>query len=76
MNINTKKTFLNQKKFNKVQNSEFTYIGLCLDTGCTEKGVELAADAIREISDMYTNIDGSDQPIKVYNCEEGYILKG
>ncbi|MBW2996180.1 arginase family protein [Candidatus Woesearchaeota archaeon] len=38
--------------------------------------LEKSPDALRKLSERYSNIDGNAQPIKMYNPERGYILDG
>lgn len=65
-------TFLGSK--NKPICSDFTFVGINYCSADYLKGVELAADKVRKLSDRYANADGSAYPLKVYSPEEGFIL--
>lgn len=54
--------------------SDFTFVGINYCSAEYLEGVELAADAVRNLSDRYANADGSAYPLKVYSPEEGFIL--
>lgn len=65
-------TFLGSKR--NVVCSDFTFVGINYCSADYLKGVELAADKLRELSGRYANADGSTFPLKVYSPEEGFIL--
>lgn len=54
--------------------SDFTFVGINYYSVDYLKGVELAADKVRKLSDRYANADGSAYPLKVYSPEDGFIL--
>ncbi len=74
MNNLRKKTFLNVKSDTLNSKYDATFVGMVFYSQKWLKGVELAADKIRELSFRYSNADGSSYPIKIYNPERGYIL--
>ena len=67
------KKFLGSKT--NLECSDFTFVGIEYCSADYLRGVELAADKVRELSERYANADGSAYPLKVYSPEEGFILK-
>ena len=67
MNNTRKKTFLNVKSDTLNSKYDATFVGMDFYSQKWLKGVELAADKIRELSFRYSNADGSSYPIKIYN---------
>jgi len=55
--------------------ADFCFIGIKCCSSTELSGVEDAAGSIRELSYRYANADKSALPLKVYNPDEGYILK-
>jgi len=53
-----------------------TFIGAPLRSSYELPGVEYAPNAIRRISERYSNYSGPAYPVHVYNPERGYILEG
>ncbi|OGO85902.1 MAG: hypothetical protein A2Y24_07195 [Clostridiales bacterium GWE2_32_10] len=72
-----KNTFINQRYINKSEelNKENVIVGVPLCSKEFLKGVEHAPEAIRKVSMRYANSDNTAQPIKIYNPDQGYILK-
>lgn len=69
-----RETFLKQPVWKKKIENSPIYLGVCLSSNLGTKGVELAPDSIREISQTYTNVDGRIRPLKIFNPERGYLL--
>jgi agmatinase len=69
-------TFLNQP--NSFDNPNYipqvSVLGAALNSSYNGSGVEFGPDELRNISLRYSNSDGSSQPIKIFNPDEGYIL--
>jgi len=68
-----KNTFLELNS--KEPNLDFCFVGIDCCTADYLFGVQDAADAVRKLSYRYANADKSTFPLKVYNPDEGYILK-
>lgn len=67
-------TFLNLEN-NSIGEGNFAFVGINYCSAKYLLGVERAADKIRHISYRYANADGSSLPLKIYNPENGYILR-
>lgn len=80
MTVNDKNdiTFLNQPKY--TPNGEIpdvVFLGVSANTSYYDvPGVENGTNGIREVSQRYSNADGSSYPSLIYNPERGYILRG
>jgi len=59
----------------KEHNPDFCFVGVECCTADYLLGVQDAADNVRKLSYRYANADKSAFPLKVYNPDEGYILK-
>ncbi len=72
-----KKTFLNQPYFNRRENADalVSFMGVCLNSSHEIYGSENAPNSIRDVSERYSNSDGSAQPLKIYNPNKGYLLE-
>jgi len=72
------KTFLNQRlNLERISlQGKACFLGIGINSSYDSGGVEGAPDAIRALSERYSNADGSAQPINVYNPDRGYILEG
>lgn len=71
-------TFLNQARADSdfAGRADFGVIGACFDGGSAAPGVNRGPARAREVADVYANVDGSAQPIKIFNPERGYLLDG
>lgn len=70
-------TFLNQEKYSLTETKpDAVIIGVRANTSYDYPGVEQGPDAIRQISQRYSNSDGTAFPIKTYDPDFGYILEG
>ena len=66
-------TFLGLNK--EEHNADFCFVGIDCCSADNLLGVQYAATNVRKISERYANADKTTIPLKVYNPDEGYILK-